>query len=510
MTLHDLIERTGLEVEQDVNGDLLAAAVSGIAYDSRAVNGGEVFVAIKGECHDGMAFVDHALSRGAIAVVAEVARSIPVSRPWLRVADARAALAALAATFHGNPSHELLVIGTTGTNGKTTTTYLIEAILEQAGIPCGRISSVSYRISEEEQPALHTTPEAPELQTLLSKMVKENRQACVMEVSSHALAMKRVLQTRFGAAVFTNLTRDHLDFHGDMTKYFQAKRKLFSMICKTSPAVLNMDDLYGKTLISEVAWPVTYAIDQVADVMPERLVYSLDGIEMNAQTTQGSLRLRSRLLGRGNAYNVLAATATGTALSIPSSAIEKGIAAVEHVPGRMQLASRNDDDVTVLVDFAHTDDALRSLLETSRSITRGRIITVFGCGGDRDSTKRPLMGAVASRLSDLVIVTSDNPRSEDPEHIAKEIITGLKYKEGDDAITESDGLKYAQTPWLTILNRDEAIGYAIREADAGDLVVIAGKGHEQYQLIGTRTVPFDDTAIAREALIARRSSASIG
>ena len=506
MTLHDLIERTGLQVEQDGNGDLLAVAVSGIAYDSRAVNGGEIFVAIKGECYDGMAFVNHALSRGAIAVVAEAPRSMPVDKPWFRVADSRATLAALATTFHDHPSHELLVIGTTGTNGKTTTTYLIEAILEQAGIPCGRISSVSYQISGEEKPALFTTPEAPELQSLLSKMVREHRQACVMEVSSHALAMKRVLQTKFGAAVFTNLTRDHLDFHGDMTSYFKAKRQLFSMLCETSPSVLNMDDFYGRTLVSEVARPVTYAIDQVADVTPERLVYSSSGIEMDARTTQGSLRLRSRLIGRGNAYNLLAATATGTALSVPSSAIEQGIAAVENVPGRMQLVSRGDDDVTVFVDFAHTDDALRSLLEASRAITSGRIITVFGCGGDRDSTKRPLMGAVAARLSDFVIVTSDNPRSEDPEHIAKEIIVGLKHGESDDSITESDGLQYAKTPWLTILNRDEAIDCAIREADPGDLVVIAGKGHEQYQLIGTRTIPFDDVAIAREALITRRSS----
>ena len=512
MTVGELFERSGLDVAAvRGGGQSLDAAVSGIAYDSRTVQGGEVFVAIKGEHLDGAAFADQARGRGAVAVVAEAARPEGFAEPWAKVTDARATLAALAAAFNGDPSHELLVVGTTGTNGKTTTTYLIEAILEQAGIRCGRVSSVSYRVASEEESAVRTTPEAPDLQALLRRMVERDCRACVMEVSSHALALKRVEQISFGAAVFTNLTRDHLDFHGDMGTYFRVKRQLFEMVRETSPAVLNVDDPYGGSLVAEVSRPVTYAIDSPADVMPDRLNLSLGGIELDARTPHGPLRLRSRLLGRANTYNILAAAATGTALAVPDRAIERGIASVEAVPGRMQLVSVEGDDVAAIVDFAHTDDALRGLLETSRSIARGRVITVFGCGGDRDTTKRPLMGTVAARLSDFVIITSDNPRSEDPERIARDIESGLGSREDRDAASGPDGLRHAgKTTWLTILDRAEAITRAIQEAQPGDLVVIAGKGHEQYQLIGTRAMPFEDTAVAREALAKRRPRSRAG
>ena len=497
MTLGELFERAGLDASRltDTNQPL-GAAVSGIAYDSRKVEGGEVFVAIKGERHDGRAFVDQALMRGAMAVVAEAARPPDCKAPWATVPDARATLAPLAAAFHRNPSHELIVVGTTGTNGKTTTTYLIEGIFERAGIPCGRVSSVTYRIGETEQSADLTTPEAPDLQAMLRQMVDLECQACVMEVSSHSLALGRIDQIRFGAAVFTNLTRDHLDFHGDMKTYFETKRTLFDRLGETAPAILNIDDPHGRVLAGDVGRSVTYAIDAAADVRPEGLDLSLEGIAVEARTPRGSLHLRSRLLGRINAYNVLAAAATGAALSIPFRAIEEGIASIEAVPGRMQVVSIEDDDVTALVDFAHTDDALRGLLEAVRGLARGRVITVFGCGGDRDATKRPLMGSVAARLSDFVVVTSDNPRSEDPEQIVRDIESGL-------------GSPGESTLWVTVLDRAEAIAQAIRDARAGDLVVIAGKGHERYQQIGARSVPFEDAAVAREALATRRSGSRV-
>ena len=496
MTLRELFRRADLDVKSSIAPErAVDVDVSGVVCDSRAISGGEVFVALKGEHHDGTAFVGEALARGATAVVSEAVGQGPV--PWATVSDARATLATLAAAFHDNPSHEILVVGVTGTNGKTTTTYLIESILEQAGIPCGRVSSVSNRIGDSEQRAHRTTPEAPDLQAMLRQMIDHQCQACVMEVSSHALALKRVDQTRFSAAVFSNLTRDHLDFHGNMSAYFETKRSLFARLEEAVPAVINVDDRHGRTLVGGVSRPVTYAIDATADVMPEHMDLSLDGIAVTARTPRGPLQLRSRLVGRSNTYNVLAAAATGAALSIPFRAIEQGIAAVEAVPGRMQLVSGAADDVTVLVDFAHTDDALRGLLEAVRGFARGRVITVFGCGGDRDASKRPLMGSVAARLSDLVVLTSDNPRSEDPEQIARDIEAGLA-ADGDS------------TPWVTLLDRAEAITTAIQEARAGDLVVIAGKGHECYQQIGVRSVPFEDSAVAREALASRRSGLRVG
>jgi UDP-N-acetylmuramoyl-L-alanyl-D-glutamate--2,6-diaminopimelate ligase len=493
MTLGALFQAAGFDLTRLASKErVVDVDVSGIAYDSRTVGGGEIFVALKGKRYNGTQFIDQALERGARAIISEEiisARDVP----WIKVSDARETLAFLSAAFHGNPSHELLSVGVTGTNGKTTTTYLIESILEQAGMLCGRVSSVSHRIGDSEQRAERTTPEAPDLQEMLRHMVDRACQACVMEVSSHSLALKRVDKVNFSAAVFTNLTRDHLDFHGNMNAYFETKRSLFERLGKTVPAVINIDDLYGRKLLDSVNHPFTYAIDTPSDVMPERMDLSLDGIILSVRTPRGSLQLRSRLVGRINAYNILAAAATGAALAIPFQAIEKGIAAVEFIPGRMQLVSREIDDVTVLVDFAHTDDALRGLLEALRPFTRGRVITVFGCGGDRDQMKRPLMGSVAARLSDLVVLTSDNPRSEDPEKIIKDIESGL--------VSKMDS-----TSWTTLLDRTEAITTAIHDARAGDLVVIAGKGHECYQQIGQSLVPFDDSEVAREALVTRRSA----
>ena len=469
--------------------------VDRIVCDSRAVEPGDLFVALRGQHLDGVVFAEDALARGAVAVVAEDIPQAGFNAFWIQVDDARVAMAVLAATFYADPSRDLLVIGTTGTNGKTTTTYLVEGILEEGGISCGRISSVSYRVGNRETVAERTTPESPQLQRLMREMVTEGCRACVMEVSSHALELHRVDAIRFDAALFTNLTRDHLDFHGDMSRYFAAKSQLFHMLADTAPAIINVDDDYGRQLATRVARPVTYAMDGVADITPERIDLSLDGIELDVRTPRGPLHLRSPLLGRNNAYNVLASAATGAALALPFRTIERGIGAVDRVPGRMEVVSTASDDVNVLVDFAHTDDALKGLLETARQFAKGQLIAVFGCGGDRDTTKRPLMGAVASRLSDRVILTSDNPRSEDPQSIIKDIERGL---------VEDD------TPWEVELDREQAIVGAIGSARSGDLVVVAGKGHERHQVIGTSTLPFEDVAVARDALIRRRSHSRVG
>lgn len=494
MTLNELCRHSGIGSPTGTPeaGDTV---VAGIVCDSRAVELGDLFVAVRGQHFNGVVFAKDALERGAVAVVSEDVSPAGFDAAWIQVDDARVTMAVLAATFHADPSHELLVIGTTGTNGKTTTTYLVEGILEEGGISSGRISSVSYRVGHRETVAEHTTPESPQLQRLMREMVTEGCRACVMEVSSHALELHRVDAIRFDAALFTNLTRDHLDFHGDMPRYFAAKTQLFQMLADTAPAIINIDDDYGRQLATTVARPVTYAIDGSADITPERIDLSLDGVELNVRTPSGPLHLRSPLLGRNNAYNVLAAAATGAALSLPFRTIERGLGAVDRVPGRMEVVSGASDDVNVLVDFAHTDDALKGLLETTRQFAKGRLITVFGCGGDRDTTKRPLMGAVAARLSDQVILTSDNPRSEDPASIIKDIELGL---------VDND------TPWGVELDREQAIVGAIGNARPGDFVVVAGKGHERHQIIGTSNLPFEDVAVARSGLARRRSHSRVG
>jgi UDP-N-acetylmuramoyl-L-alanyl-D-glutamate--2,6-diaminopimelate ligase len=423
-----------------------------------------------------------------------------VTVPWLRTADARLALAELSAIFSEHPSERLTVVGVTGTNGKTTISYLMESVLDAAGLPCGRIGTVSGRVGvrpRDELDAAHTTPEASDLQRLLAEMVQGGLRACAMEVSSHALALHRVDFVRFATAIFTNLTRDHLDFHGDMQQYFEAKRRLFEMLPAGAPSIVNIDDPRGAELAKRPG-AITYGIDRPADVRPRNLHASLDGLVFDAETPRGPVAVRSLLVGRPNVYNLLAVVAAAVGLGLPTEAIERGLARLERVPGRFQVVSEAADDVRVVVDYAHTDDALKNLLETARALTRGRIVTVFGCGGDRDRTKRPLMGAVAARLSDFVVLTSDNPRSEDPDRIIEEIKLGLAPSIDPGAPPRPT------TPFLTVPDRRAAIEHAIREAGPDDLILIAGKGHEKYQVIGTRTLPFDDVEVARAALAQRR------
>ena len=484
----------------------LDSVVGGIAHDSRGVSAGTIFVAIRGERADGTTFATQAASRGALAIVAEAPAPAGVSVPWLRTTNARLALAELSAIFHGRPSERLSVIGVTGTNGKTTTTYLIASIFDAAGVPCGRVGTVTIRTgpsAADERDASHTTPEASELQRLLRQMVDRGCRACAMEVSSHALALHRVADVRFAAGVFTNLTRDHLDFHGDMTRYFAAKRRLFEMLPAGAPAILNVDDPRGAELAGQVPRAITYAIDRPADIRPAAIEATLDGLACAIDTPRGPLHVRASLVGRPNLYNILAAVGAAIGLDVALPAIEAGIAQLERVPGRFQVVSSTADDVRVVVDYAHTDDALRNLLETARALAPERVITVFGCGGDRDRTKRPLMGAVAARLSDFVVLTSDNPRSEDPARIIDEILRGL-------APTVDPGApKRPVVPHLTQVDRRQAIEYAVRHAKPGDLVVIAGKGHEKYQVIGDRTLPFDDVDVARAALAHRRAAPQV-
>jgi UDP-N-acetylmuramoyl-L-alanyl-D-glutamate--2,6-diaminopimelate ligase len=481
--------------------------VGGVTHDSRQATPGSVFVALRGLQADGAAFVRDAVSRGAIGVVSEAVAPPAVTVPWIQVSDARLALAALSAEFHGHPSRELTLVGITGTNGKTTTSYLLAAILEAAGIRCGRVGTVGYRIGDREFDAARTTPEAPELQRMLREMVSQGCGACVMEVSSHALALRRADHLHFAAAIFTNLTRDHLDFHRDMEEYFTAKRRLFELLPADGFGVTNLDDRRGQDVAAVVRRPVTYAIDAAADVHPGPLSLSLDGLSFDARTPRGTLQIRSSLVGRPNAYNILAAAAAAMALDVPSSAIEAGIRQLTNVPGRFQVVSDPADDVRVVVDYAHTDDALKNLLETSRPLATGRLITVFGCGGDRDRTKRPLMGAVAARLSDLVVVTSDNPRSEDPEQIIEEIKRGIVMPA--DRVPPKGQAGPRSTPCLAIADRRTAIDVAVRDAKAGDLVLVAGKGHERYQVIGEKAQPFDDVEVARAALARRRSRSKV-
>ena len=499
MTWSELLDvlraRTLLVSEPAADASTLCGPIAGLAHDSRRVAPNQVFVALRGQHADGAAFITQALERGASAIVSQEPAPQGTSVPWAHVTDARLALAYIAAAFYGDPSSRMRVVGITGTNGKTTTAYLLSSIFEAAGITCGVLGTVAYRIGTEVREATRTTPEAPDVQALLAEMVERGCGACVMEVSSHALALRRVDGMHFAAAAFSNLTRDHLDFHADMEDYFQAKRRLFELLPRESPAVINADDPRASQLVETAGRSITYGINRPADVTPSPLSFTLQGLQFTVRTPRGSVDIHSSLVGRPNVYNILAAVATAVALDVPLDIIAKGIAALERVPGRFQVVSTPADDITVVVDYAHTDDALRNLLETARPLAKGRLVTVFGCGGDRDRTKRPLMGVVAGRLSDVIVITSDNPRSEDPARIIEEIQRGIT----------ADTRRGANQQIRTVVDRHQAIDETVTSAVAGDLVLVAGKGHEKYQTIGSQTLPFDDVAVAVDALSRRRA-----
>jgi len=480
-------------------GRALQIECRGVTHDSRHAARGWIFVALRGLNADGADFAPAAVASGAAAIVAEREPPVPQAVPWIVVKDARMALAWMAAEFFGHPSRQMQVIGITGTNGKTTTSYLVSSIFEAAGIRCGLMGTVLYRTGKREFVATRTTPEAPELQELMREMVDAGCGACAMEVSSHALALRRADAIQFAGGVFTNLTRDHLDFHADMEDYFSAKRRLFELLPNEAPAAINVDDPRGQSIVDIVKRPVTYAVSRAADVTPGPLTLSLDGVDFEARTPQGTVHVRSPLVGRPNVYNILAAISVTVAAGAPLEAVERGLSQLAGVPGRFQRASSSADDIGVMVDYAHTDDALRNLLETARPLARRKLITVFGAGGDRDRTKRPLMGMVAARLSDVVVLTSDNPRSEDPQRIIDEVNLGAQPE-----------TRQRDVDVLTVVDRREAILRAVSLATPGDLVLIAGKGHEKYQEAGGRTLPFDDVAVAQEALEARRNRVRVG
>jgi UDP-N-acetylmuramoyl-L-alanyl-D-glutamate--2,6-diaminopimelate ligase len=475
----------------------LPAEIRGVAYDSRKVAPGEIFVAIPGLKQDGRRYVEDALARGATAVVLEGADLLEgrsVAR--VLVGSARAALARLARAYFGHPSGSLTVIGITGTNGKTTTSYLVDGLLAAQGRRTGLIGTVQYRIGALSIPAGQTTPEALETQQLLRRMVDEGVTGVAMEVSSHALALSRVEGIDFDVAVFTNLTQDHLDFHVTMDAYRDAKRHLFVLLAAgnkpTRTAVVNADDASGLAMVADLPLhTLTYGVRGRADVRPTRWSSGAEGIRMNVRTPAGHLDIASPLVGEHNVENLLAATGVGIALGMEPALIARALGSVGSVPGRFERVEAGQPFL-VVVDYAHTPDALERTLETARKLRGpgGRLAVVFGCGGDRDRGKRPLMGGIAARLADRVWVTSDNPRSEPPEAIIADIVAGIP---GGIALDRHE----------TIPDRKAAIQRALTWAGAGDVVVIAGKGHETYQIIGSDVLPFDDRAQARAALAGR-------
>ena len=482
MTLAELVARLpGAELTGDAGLEVAA-----VTHDSRRAAAGALFVAIRGLATDGNDFVDAARRKGAVAVCSE--QPPRGEGAWLRVKSARQALATLSAAVLGDPARSLELVGVTGTNGKTTTTYLVDSALRAAGETVGLVGTVEYRVGNRIAEAVRTTPESSDLQALFREMKDASCRRAVLEVSSHSIALERVFGLEFHVAVFTNLTRDHLDFHGDMDAYFAAKRVLFERLLREDGhAIVNLDDDRGRELAKMSrgrAWGYSLE-DPAADLFAEELRLGLDRTRLRARTPAGVLELESALVGRFNAQNVLAALGAGIALGLPVDAVQRGIAALAGVPGRMEKVALGQD-FTVLVDYAHTDDALKNLLETVRGLGPRRVITVFGCGGDRDRTKRPLMGAVAARLSDVVILTSDNPRSEPPEAILDEIRRGIPASRAQDT--------------HVIPDRKDAIARAIEMGREGVCVVIAGKGHETYQVLRERSVPFDDRQVAKDAL----------
>ena len=470
-------------------------AVTSLTADSRRVEPGGCFVAVPGLRQDARRFVPEAVARGAALVVTEGEPLGDVAVAQVLVPSARAALARLAGAWHGHPSRALTLVGITGTNGKTTTSYLVEALLRARGFATGVIGTVQYVVGAERRPASQTTPEALELQALLAEMREAGVRGVAMEVSSHALALARVDGLAFDVAVFTNLTQDHLDFHGTLESYRLAKRRLFELTAASPKpgraAVVNADDPAGATMVAGLDLPVlTFGLGAGAQVRALEHASSLDGIRMVVATPRGRTPLVSPLIGEPNVLNLLGAVATGLALGLPPERIAAALAPVTAVPGRFEEV-RAGQPFLVVVDYAHTPDALERVLGTARKLTRGRLGVVFGCGGDRDRGKRPIMGEIAARLAERVWVTSDNPRSERPEAIIDEILAGVR------RVAAAEGRCVREA------DRARAIRGALDWAASGDTVVIAGKGHESYQIVGFEVLPFDDREVARRVLSER-------
>ncbi len=471
---------TGIDIEAAQG---LETPVTGIYYDSRQVQPGSAFVCIPGYRTDGHSYIEDAASREAAALIVSQDALLPPGLAWARVRDTRAALAAAAANWYGHPSRELSLFGVTGTNGKTTTTHLIEAVLQAGGESTAVIGTIWNQ---------RTTPESLDLQRMLRQWAGQGIRSVAMEVSSHGIYLKRVAYCEFDVAVFTNLTQDHLDFHQNLRDYLAVKLQLFQGLGGSRSkqrrcyAVINIDDPSGIEVVRSTRVPVvTYGIQEKADIRARDLRLSERGAEFAVSYQGQDMNFRISLPGRFNVYNSLAAIAVGLSEGVAPALIEETLAKVAGVPGRFQVVDQGQE-FTVVVDYAHTPDGLENVLRTARDLTSGRVIAVFGCGGDRDAGKRPLMGKVAGQLSDVAILTSDNPRSEEPLEIIRQIEAGIR---------DVDDIYYEVIP-----DRREAIRQALQSAQAGDFVVIAGKGHETYQIIGDQALPFDDYQVAREIL----------
>ena len=465
--------------------------VTDVTHDSRQAHEGTLFVAIRGLTMDGHRFIDDVMRRGAAGVISEYDAPADFRGGWLKVENAREALAKAAAVINGDPSHQLDLVGITGTNGKTTTTYLCFALAKAAGKKAAMLTTVEYRIGEKSEAAVRTTPEASDTNRFLREAVDDGCTMAAMETSSQAIDLHRCDWLRFKVAVFTNLTRDHLDYHGTMENYYDAKKRLFDGRLGERPGscVVNIDDEWGvklaKELIDNDQRVVTFSQISPADLTAENIDVSLiKGTRFLLRTPIGDREIRSPLVGRPHVYNMLSAAATALELDYGLDAIVNGLGKCVGAPGRFERVP-HDGDFAVVVDYAHTDDALLNTLKTARNLTEGRIITVFGCGGDRDKTKRKPMGEIAGNYSDFVIITSDNPRTEDPLKIIGEAEIGVKE---------------TGTEYLAISDRRDAIYQAVARARSGDVVIIAGKGHETYQIIGSEKFHFDDREVAKEAL----------
>jgi UDP-N-acetylmuramoyl-L-alanyl-D-glutamate--2,6-diaminopimelate ligase len=496
ITIRSVLKGFPKNLLETLSTSALEASVHRVTQDSREAAPGAIFVAVKGEKQDGHDFITQVDASKPALIVGEKPAPAGLASPYLQVTSSRLALARLAANFHANPAHQMIVVGVTGTSGKTTTTYLIESILKAAGHKVGVIGTVSFRFGEKIYPSTHTTPGAPELQGLLAQMRADGVTAVVMEVSSHALKQHRVAFIPFDVSVFSNLSPEHLDFHQDMEDYFQSKAILFKGSAhfardagKSPAAVINADDSYGERLRRDIDRPGAPIRTLAVSLADDDLKIDLEGIRGEINGVQ----VRSSLTGRFNAYNIVCALAAGLALKIPAQTIARGIADLKAVPGRLERVP-NSKGTHVLVDYAHKPDALEKVLKTLKEV-RGnhRLVTVFGCGGDRDRTKRPVMGKLAVDHSDQVFVTSDNPRTEDPGSIIEEIVRGIP-PESRNFTVEPD--------------REKAIAKAVSQAKAGDIVLIAGKGHEDYQILRDPSDPkktvkihFDDREVAAKYLL---------
>lgn len=462
--------------------------ITGLAHDSRVVRPGDAFVCYPGNVTDGHRYIPQALDAGASGLIVENADQVPPGIPAIVVPDGRLALAEVADYFYGHPSGRLLTVGVTGTKGKTTTTYLVRSVLEAAGLPTGLVGTVNYIVGGRPEPIQRTTPESLDLQELFHRMVETGDRAAVMEVSSHALALKRVHTVDFDLAVFTNLGHDHLDFHHTMDEYRETKGLLFRTLTSGAKAIINLDDPSGAYFIECCTVPVTtYGLRPEADVRAAEITVRPSGTSYLAITPVGEVWVNLKLTGLFNVFNSLAAFAAGISLGASLSDVKRGLESVAGVPGRFETVDAGQD-FTIVVDYAHTAESLRNALETARSFTQGRLIVAFGCGGDRDRTKRPAMGQVAGQLAEVVILTSDNPRTEDPDAIIRDIVPGVVEagRRPGEFIVEPD--------------RRRAIETAVAMGRRGDVLLLAGKGHETYQDFGKHKTHFDDREVAREAV----------